>query len=56
MKKYYGMVIDKGNSDAMNNLGYYYDDVEKNYDEAKKYYLMAIDKGNSVTMNNLGYY
>jgi TPR repeat protein len=31
----------------MYKLGYYYENIEKNYDEAKKYYLMAIDKGNS---------
>jgi TPR repeat protein len=50
------MAIDKDNSYAMNNLGYYYHFIEKNYDLAKKYYMMAIDKGYSLAMNNLGYY
>ena len=27
------MAIDKDNSDAMNNLGYYYQYIEKNYKE-----------------------
>ena len=51
-KKYYLMAIDKGNSDAMVNLGYLYK-KEKNYEETKKYYLMAIDKGNSDAISNL---
>jgi TPR repeat protein len=50
------MAIDKNNSSAMNNLGKYYDSIEKNYGEAIKYYKMAIDKNNSGAMNNLGYY
>jgi TPR repeat protein len=50
------MAIENGNSTAMNNLGDYYVDIEKNYDEAIKYYLMAIENGNSDAMNNLGYY
>jgi hypothetical protein len=40
----------------MNNLGYYYYDIEKNYEQMKKYYFMAIEKDNDVAMNNLGYY
>jgi tetratricopeptide (TPR) repeat protein len=56
MKKYYLMSIDKGDSNAMNQLGCYYENIEKNYDEAKKYYLMAIDKGNSNAMNQFGCY
>src|SRR5438552_2937590 len=53
MKKYYLMAIDKGNSDAMNNLGYYYDKIEENYDLMKKYYLMAIEKRNYDAAKNL---
>ena len=53
MKKYYLMAIEKGNSNAMNNLAFYYEDIENNYDEMKKYYLMAIEKGNYDAMNNL---
>jgi TPR repeat protein len=41
-------------SDAMNNLGNYYYEIEKNYPKAIEYYLMSIEKGNSYAMNNLG--
>ena len=50
------MVIEKGNSNAMNNLAVYYDEIEKNYKEAIKYYLMAIEKGDSDAMFNLAVY
>jgi TPR repeat protein len=40
----------------MNNLGYYYQYIEYNYDLMKKYYLMSIKKGFSNAMYNLGYY
>src|SRR3989304_6674894 len=58
MKKYYLMAIDKGVSEAMYILGYYYEhiDLEKDYEQMKKYYLMAIDKGVYKAMFNLGYY
>ena len=55
MKKYYLMAIEDGNSDAMHNLGFHFEN-NKNYDEMKKYYLMAIENGNSSAMNNLGVY
>jgi len=56
MKKYYLTAIDKGNSDAMNNLGIYYKNIEKDYDMMKKYYMKAIDKGHMNAMRNLGLY
>jgi hypothetical protein len=40
----------------MNNLGRYYEQIEKNYDLMKKYYLQAIEKGYSDAMNSLGLY
>jgi TPR repeat protein len=40
----------------MTNLGVYYQDVEKNYEEMKKYYTMAIENGDSVAMYNLNLY
>ena len=55
MLKYYLMAIEKGNCDAMNNLGYYYHN-QKNIPEMLKYYHMAIEKGNGDAMYNLGYY
>jgi TPR repeat protein len=43
-----------GNSDAMDELGYYYED--KDDEKMMKYYKMAIENGNSEAMNNFGYY
>jgi hypothetical protein len=48
------MAIEKGNSDAMNSLGYHY--FMKNNDLTKYYLLMAIDKGNVEALYNLGLY
>ena len=45
-----------GNTYAMNNLGYYYQFTEINYELMKKYYLMAISKDNLIAMCNLAYY
>jgi uncharacterized protein YcgL (UPF0745 family) len=56
MKKYYLMAIALNNVGAMNNLGSYYQLVEKNDELMKKYYLMAIALNNVEAMNNLGYY
>ena len=50
------MAIDKGNSNAMFYLGWYYQRIEKNYDLMKKYFFMAIDKGHPKAMNRLGSY
>ena len=47
MTKYYLMAIERGNVEAMNNLGYYHQKITKNYDEMIKYYKMAMDKGNN---------
>jgi hypothetical protein len=56
MKKYYLIAIEKGNSDAMYNLGFYYQETKKDYKKMKKYYLMAIEKGHCKAMNSLGFY
>jgi TPR repeat protein len=37
------MAIEKGHSDAMFELGNYYND-QSDFDNMKKYYLMAIEK------------
>ena len=37
-------------------LGYYYNNIEKDYNQMKKYYLMAIDKGDVNAMTNLVVY
>ena len=49
------LAIEKENSDAMNNLAYYYEN-QNDYVNMMKYYLMSIEKDNSGTMNNLACY
>ena len=55
LEEYYLMLIEKGNSLAMRELGDYYEQY-KEYDKMKKYYLMAIEKGNGNAMCRLGDY
>lgn len=55
-KQYYLMAIEKGNTNAMNNLAYYFGYIEKDYEQMKHYYIIAIDKDNTDAMNNLGHY
>ena len=38
--KYYQMAIDKGNTMAMNNMGWYYYDITKDYPEVLGYYFL----------------
>jgi TPR repeat protein len=60
MKKYYLLAIEKGESDSMFKLAYYYQNNKENghykYGLMKKYYKMAIEKNDSASMSNLGYY
>ena len=51
-EKYYLKAIEKGHSDAMNNLAILYNNQDKP-ELAEKYYLQAIEKGHSGAMNNL---
>uniref|UniRef100_A0A6C0H5R6 Uncharacterized protein n=1 Tax=viral metagenome TaxID=1070528 RepID=A0A6C0H5R6_9ZZZZ len=51
-KKYYLMAIEKGNANAMNNLGVLYID-ERDYKNGIKYYLMAIEKENNEAIKNI---
>jgi TPR repeat protein len=53
MKKYYLIAIELGNDIAMQNLGKYYQFIEKDYDKMKKYYLMAIELGNNEAEDKL---
>ena len=50
---YYMLAIDKGNSDAMYELGCYYDKID-NTSEAVNYLDMAIDKGNHNALYEMG--
>jgi hypothetical protein len=49
------MAIEKGNTNSMNNMGYYYYLIN-DYDMMKKYFKMAIDMGCTRTMYNMWYY
>jgi TPR repeat protein len=53
-EKYYMMAVDKGNSDAMVNLGLLYDIEKKDIERAENYYQMAAKRGHTVAMINLG--
>jgi len=57
MKKYYKLGLNTDSkSDILNNLGYYYITIDKNYDMGIKYYLESIKLNNIHAMNNLGMY
>ena len=43
-----------GNDMAINNLGFYYLEIENDFENAKKYFLDAMEKGNILAINNLG--
>ena len=47
--------INFGNSDAMNNLGFYNKTIN-NIDDMKKYYLMSIERENVKAMINYAMY
>ena len=53
-EEFYRMAIDKGNFDAMNNLGNLYWDEHKDLAKVEEFYRLAIDKGNASAMFNLG--
>lgn len=54
--EYYLKSIEKKNGHAMNDLGYYYYTIEKNYELTKKYYIMAIEQKMCKSMYSLGHY
>jgi TPR repeat protein len=56
MKKYFQIASNLGNTKAMDNLGIYYTNIEKDYLLMKKYFLQAIEHGNINSMVNLGIY
>lgn len=56
MVKYYHMAINKGNDDAMYNLGHYHLRITKNRTKIIKYLDMAVAKGNVRAMIDLGRY
>lgn len=53
--KYWQKLAEKGNGNAMFNLGLLYHEQLKDYQQAIIYYKMAVDKGNSNAMNALAW-
>ena len=56
-KEWYEKAAKAGESEAMTNLGYMYDQgqgVPRDYDKAKDWYEMAAAAGDAVAMRNLG--
>ncbi|MBU5679196.1 SEL1-like repeat protein [Blautia sp. MSJ-9] len=56
--RWYERAIEKGDTDAMNNLADMYKDgrgVSQDYKKAMKLYEQAIEKGNAVAKNDLAY-
>ncbi|MDH3347525.1 MAG: tetratricopeptide repeat protein [Desulfobulbaceae bacterium] len=51
---YYHRAIDKGNTDAMFNLGLLYVIKLKDFDKAIEFYQQAVNKGHTSAMFNLG--
>jgi hypothetical protein len=51
--KYFFILINKINSNIINDLALHYDIEEKNHDFAKQLYLLAISNGNDSAMYNL---
>ena len=56
MEKYYMLAVGDGDSNAMVNLGRYYQNEKKDYINMEKYYMMAIDYGETCAMYNIGVY
>ena len=51
---YFEKASDLGSNMAINNIGFYYLEIENNLEKAEKYFLKAMEKGNIVALNNLG--
>ena len=55
-KEYFLKAAEKGNSDALNNLGKMYDlgkGVEQNFAKAMEYYQKAAERGNPEAFYNI---
>lgn len=51
---YYLLAEDKGNINALVNLGYLYWKILGIYKQAEKYYLMAVEKGSDIVLSQIG--
>lgn len=51
---YFEKAADLGSNMAINNIGFYYLEIENNLEKAEKYFFKAMEKGNVIALNNLG--
>ncbi|EEX75175.1 tetratricopeptide repeat protein [Leptotrichia hofstadii] len=51
---YFEKASNVGSDMAINNIGFYYLEIENNMEKAEKYFLKAMKKGNVIALNNLG--
>ena len=52
--EYFEKASKLGSDMAINNIGFYFLEIENNFEEAEKYFNKAIEKGNMIAINNLG--
>lgn len=52
--EYFEKASKLGSDMAINNIGFYFLEIENNFEEAEKYFNKAIEKGNIIAINNLG--
>ena len=51
---YFKKAANLGSDMAINNIGFFYLEIENNLQEAEKYFLKAIERKNIIALNNLG--
>jgi len=52
--EYFEKASKLGSDMAINNIGFYFLEIENNFEEAEKYFNKAIEKENIIAINNLG--
>ncbi len=52
-EKYFLIAVEKGDEVAANNLGFYFQNVKKDYENAIKYYKLAEERGEQYSIYNL---
>lgn len=52
--EYFEKASKLGSDMAINNIGFYFLEIENNFEEAEKYFNKSVEKGNRVAINNLG--
>ena len=51
---YFKKAANLGSDMAINNIGFFYLEIENNLQEAEKYFFKAIERKNTIALNNLG--